>query len=194
MRINRYLNKGYRSTAAMILVQAFKSKLLGILGTEEQLYKVILQSIDAKHIVVARSNEGELIGVAAYQYNGKVTLDITLSTMIEIYGFWRGIKKMFMLFTHFPAKRDISTLYVDALAVDDRFRGQGVGQLLLKEIEKIAKAENLSFVSLDVVKENTKAKELYEKVGFVEVKYEELDTKSCDRLGFSGYYYMMKLV
>lgn len=194
MRINRYLNKGYRSTAAMILVQAFKSKLLGILGTEEQLYEVILKSIDAKHIVVARSSEGELIGVAAYQYNGKFTLDITLSTMIEVYGFWRGIQKMFMLFTHFPTKRDISTLYVDALAVDDRFRGQGVGQLLLKEIEKIAIEENLSFVSLDVVKENTRAKELYEKVGFVEVKYEELDTKSSDRLGFSGYYYMMKLV
>ncbi|WP_254050324.1 GNAT family N-acetyltransferase [Myroides sp. N17-2] len=194
MRINRYLNKGYRSTAAMILVQAFKSKLLGILGTEEQLYEVILKSIDAKHIVVARSSEGELIGVAAYQYNGKFTLDITLSTMIEVYGFWRGIQKMFMLFTHFPTKRDISTLYVDALAVDNRFRGQGVGQLLLKEIEKIAIEENLSFVSLDVVKENTRAKELYEKVGFVEVKYEELDTKSSDRLGFSGYYYMMKLV
>ncbi|MCC9043737.1 GNAT family N-acetyltransferase [Myroides sp. M-43] len=194
MRINRYLNKGYRSTAAMILVQAFKNKLLGILGTEEQLYKVILQSIDAKHIVVARSSEGELIGVAAYQYNGKFTLDITLSTMIEVYGFWRGIQKMFMLFTHFPTKRDISTLYVDALAVDARFRGQGVGQLLLKEIEKITIEENLSFVSLDVVKENTRAKELYEKVGFVEVKYEELDTKSSDRLGFSGYYYMMKLV
>lgn len=188
------MNKGYRSTAAMILVQAFKSKLLGILGTEEQLYEVILKSIDAKHIVVARSSEGELIGVAAYQYNGKFTLDITLSTMIEVYGFWRGIQKMFMLFTHFPTKRDISTLYVDALAVDGRFRGQGVGQLLLKEIEKIAIEENLSFVSLDVVKENTRAKELYEKVGFVEVKYEELDTKSSDRLGFSGYYYMMKLV
>lgn len=187
MRINRYLNKAYRASAAQILVDAFRLKLKGILGTDEEIYKVLFESLNAQHIVVARSSEGEIMGVAAYQYKGKFTLDITLSTMIEVYGLFRGIYKMFLLLTYFPTKRDRLTLYVDAIAVSDRFRGQGVGKLLLEELEKIAIENELSTVSLDVVKENIRAKKLYE-----EVKYEELSEDAKNKLGFTGYYYMSK--
>lgn len=192
MQVNRYLNKEYRTQAARILVMAFKPKLEGILGTEEEIHKVLLESLNSKYIVIVRSNEGPVIGVAAYQYKGNFTLDITLSTMIEVYGLFRGIYKMFSLLSYFPTKREQTTLYIDAIAVDDNYRGQGVGKLLLEELEKIAIENELSTVSLDVIKENIRAKKLYEEVGFEEVKYEELNEVAKNKLGFAGYYYMAK--
>ncbi len=35
---------------------------------------------------------------------------------------------------------------------------------------------------------------LFPPIGFVEVKYNELDERTSDKLGFSGYYYMMKVI
>ncbi|WP_286415772.1 GNAT family N-acetyltransferase [Myroides odoratimimus] len=194
MRINRYLGRGYRSTAAHVLQQAFNEKLKGILGTEEEVHQVILASLDAKHIIVARSSEGELIGVAAYQHNGQCTLNISLSIMIKVYGLIRGLYKMLQLIMYFPSKRDKDVVYVDAIAVDENFRGLGVGKMLLEEVEKLALEHHARYVSLDVIKENPRAKKLYEQIGFVEVKYNELDERTSDKLGFSGYYYMMKII
>ncbi len=192
MRISRYLDKKYRSSAARILVNAFKSKLYKILGTEDEIYEVLLASLDSKHIVIARSDDGEIVGVGTYQYKGKFSLDITLSTMIEVYGVFRGIYKMFLLLNYFPTKRDSEALYVDAIAVAENYRGQGIGKLILAELEKIAIENDLKYITLDVIKENDKAKKLYEQIGFVEVKYEELDSNVSSKLGFIGYYHMSK--
>ncbi|ALU28364.1 GNAT family N-acetyltransferase [Myroides odoratimimus] len=188
------MGRGYRSTAAHVLQQAFNEKLKGILGTEEEIHQVILASLDAKHIIVARSSEGELIGVAAYQHNGQCTLNISLSIMIKVYGLIRGLYKMMQLIMYFPSKRDKDVVYVDAIAVDENFRGLGVGKMLLEEVEKLALEHHARYVSLDVIKENPRAKKLYEQIGFVEVKYNELDERTSDKLGFSGYYYMMKVI
>ncbi len=65
-----------------------------------------------------------------------------------------------------------STLYVDALAVDPRFRRRGVARALLTAAEQQAAAAGLEGVSLDTGLRNEAARALYAAAG-----YEERETR-----------------
>ncbi|AKM82495.1 TPA: GNAT family N-acetyltransferase [Candidatus Berkelbacteria bacterium] len=54
------------------------------------------------------------------------------------------------------------------LMVDSNFRGQGLGEYLIRKILKIAKEAGLQIAKLDVFSDNVPAVSLYKKVGFVE--------------------------
>ncbi|MEM7284166.1 MAG: GNAT family N-acetyltransferase, partial [Pseudomonadota bacterium] len=57
-------------------------------------------------------------------------------------------------------------LNIHDFAVSPLARGRGIGQLLLKEIERIAKDQGCYKVTLEVLSENHPAKNLYKKFGF----------------------------
>jgi ribosomal protein S18 acetylase RimI-like enzyme len=59
-----------------------------------------------------------------------------------------------------------SSLYVDALATDSRFRRRGVASALLDEACRVATQEGLDAVALDTAATNTAAQALYERAGF----------------------------
>ena len=59
-------------------------------------------------------------------------------------------------------------LYIDHLAVTKDARGKGVGTMLLKWAEEIAKERNCNLLTLGVVKGNP-AKRLYDRFGFEDV-------------------------
>ncbi|WP_442601548.1 GNAT family N-acetyltransferase [Paenibacillus sp. KN14-4R] len=56
--------------------------------------------------------------------------------------------------------------YLDSLAVDDRYQGQGIGKALMKAFEVRAADEGHDKVALIVEKENHGAHALYEKMGY----------------------------
>ena len=56
--------------------------------------------------------------------------------------------------------------YMAGIAVDEKFRGQGVGSLLLNKGIKVARKMGCERVVLDVALDNLGAKRLYEKIGF----------------------------
>jgi ribosomal protein S18 acetylase RimI-like enzyme len=58
------------------------------------------------------------------------------------------------------------SLYVDALATDERFRRRGVATALLAEAARIAGQAGLETVALDTAAPNTGAQALYESAGF----------------------------
>lgn len=59
------------------------------------------------------------------------------------------------------------TLYkVDAVAVDEECRGQGIGHKLFDYLKDIAKENNIDAIELQVNAENKVAKAMYEKYGF----------------------------
>ena len=60
----------------------------------------------------------------------------------------------------------VNDLYIAEFAVDEHFRGRGLGSKVLLEIIEYAKSEKISRVILDVDFRNTVAKSLYEKLGF----------------------------
>jgi ribosomal protein S18 acetylase RimI-like enzyme len=52
------------------------------------------------------------------------------------------------------------------VAVDEEFRGEGIGSLILNDAIRKADREGCQRVVLDVALDNVRAKQLYEKIGF----------------------------
>jgi len=61
---------------------------------------------------------------------------------------------------------DGNSLNILSIVVDKNFRGKGIGKLLIKEFEDIAKKQNKSFITLSVRKSNKTAIQFYKKLGF----------------------------
>ena len=59
-------------------------------------------------------------------------------------------------------------LFIDAMAVDENYRGNGIGHQLFDKVKIIAKEKQCDGVELQVNARNTKAKEMYENYGFTE--------------------------
>ncbi|MDR1356771.1 MAG: GNAT family N-acetyltransferase [Tannerellaceae bacterium] len=55
---------------------------------------------------------------------------------------------------------------IEELVVDSKYRNQGIGKLLMNEIEIIAKNHDCKRIELDSAFHRTKAHEFYEKLGF----------------------------
>ncbi|NVM53678.1 MAG: GNAT family N-acetyltransferase [Candidatus Helarchaeota archaeon] len=62
-----------------------------------------------------------------------------------------------------------STGYVRSVVVDEKFRGQGVGKLLIQESVKYLNEMNVDQILINVRSKTERAKGLYEKMGFKEV-------------------------
>jgi len=58
--------------------------------------------------------------------------------------------------------------YISDLAVDSAFEGQGVGRILLDKAETWAREQACSLLTLYVFSNNTRARKVYEKIGFRE--------------------------
>ncbi|WP_216595582.1 N-acetyltransferase [Myxosarcina sp. GI1] len=78
-----------------------------------------------------------------------------------------GLANCFTLFSTFQCKPVIN---IHDLIVVDRYRRQGISQLLLNEVEQIAKDKGACKITLEVLEKNYAAKNSYGKFGFV--KYE----------------------
>lgn len=74
-----------------------------------------------------------------------------------------GLLNAFMGYSTFKASALIN---VHDIAVDPDYRGQGVGQALLAELESIARAKACCKLTLEVLSGNTKARKSYERFGF----------------------------
>ena len=62
--------------------------------------------------------------------------------------------------------RDI--LFIDSMAVDEPFRGQGVGHAFFDKVREIAAQRNCDGLELQVNARNAKAREMYANYGFTE--------------------------
>ncbi|MGQ4877240.1 GNAT family N-acetyltransferase [Billgrantia sp. LNSP4103-1] len=56
--------------------------------------------------------------------------------------------------------------YVNAVATEPAYRGQGIGRLLMEKAEQLAEDTHSKTLSLIVAEENVAARQLYEKLGY----------------------------
>ncbi|MEH7385177.1 GNAT family N-acetyltransferase [Bacillus sp. JJ1521] len=75
---------------------------------------------------------------------------------------------------------DEGDFYIDTVCVDDRFRGHGIGTMLLKEAEKLALQKGYSRVTLNVARDNPLAKKLYNQIGYQEEKVIQINKHPYD--------------
>lgn len=61
-----------------------------------------------------------------------------------------------------------ASLYICGVALFERFRGHGIGSEFMRQAEQSATAQGLSKLSLIVFEQNTGAKSLYDRLGYIE--------------------------
>jgi ribosomal protein S18 acetylase RimI-like enzyme len=86
----------------------------------------------------------------------------------------------------FDKEADEGDFYIDTVCVADRFRGYGIGSLLLKEAEKAAIQKGYLRLSLNVAQDNPVAKKLYEQNGYKDEK--------AIKINEHPYNYMVKIL
>ena len=74
---------------------------------------------------------------------------------------------------------------MDGIAVDQDYRGRGIGSQLLRRIIDYARDNGFESVRLDVIDTNPGARRLYERVGFIAVREDKFPYLRW-LLGFGG--------
>ncbi|WP_027951145.1 GNAT family N-acetyltransferase [Haliea salexigens] len=77
-------------------------------------------------------------------------------------------------FREFYSSRVEGSYFLDAMSVEEKYRGLGIGKALLEKTKVKASSEGYSELSLIVFADNTRAINLYEHSGFKRVKNIEL--------------------
>lgn len=93
-------------------------------------------------------------------------------------------------FREFFSTRVEESYFLDALAVDARYRGKGIGTKLIDLTKAKAQNEGYKVLSLIVFADNLKAQSLYKKSGFEIVK--KIELKSHRLLPHEGGCFLMK--
>ncbi|MGX7204499.1 GNAT family N-acetyltransferase [Enterococcus pingfangensis] len=97
--------------------------------------------------------------VFGYPANKEAIIDRPLENYLRSHG--AGDSQMFIDSEVFP-----NEWYLDSIAVDEKFRGQGIGAKLLTAADRLATHEGEKVIGLNVDKANPNAKRLYLREGF----------------------------
>ena len=108
--------------------------------------------------------DGEIAGaVFGYPAAKEAIIDLPLQKYLHAQGI-EGNNQMFIDPEAFP-----NEWYLDSIAVDERFRGKGIGSKLLTAVDRLATHEGEKVIGLNVDKANPNAKRLYLRDGFKDV-------------------------
>ena len=105
--------------------------------------------------------------------------------------FWKALRAGYWLQALGQKKVAIDELYLDFIGVFPAYRGQGIGSAIFSFLEEVAEKKGLNTMSLYVSCKNTRAKKLYEQLGFTEKKKIKIFLSNY-RLGIPFYYLMEK--
>ena len=155
----------FRREVAEIVYEAFRQKLVLIIGSPEQGVAILEKAIDPTLAIIAVC-QGQPVGVAGLQYDGRNFISPQRSEFVRQFGALSGTAR-FVLFKLFVQAYYQKDMYIDILAVSPAMRGKGVGTRLLEAVFQTAGEKGFKSVSLEVVDTNPDARRLYERVGFV---------------------------
>ena len=178
------LPEKYRNSAVDLYEEAFGQKFAVAIPSKEKRI-LFLKKCFVLDYVIGAVYKDKLIGIAGFQTpEGSLTGGITYSELLSELGVFKG-NWAAVIFDLYERKAASKELIMDGIAVHFEARGKGVGGLFLTEITKYAKEHKFNSVRLDVIDINSKAKALYERMGFKSVKTESYPYLKW-LLGFSG--------
>ena len=177
----RLANVGDMKEIAEILAEAFPTlyeSTLGVRGKAEsafllhQLYSGGHLTLEDTHLFVS---QGRISGVAVLHAKGLIGRGSPWDFGRLVYrhlGLFRGGRAFFgglaanlLLAKRIPHAPDL--VYIEALAVQETCRGQGIGTLLLAEAERLSRERGRSRIALHVLHRNLGAYRLYRRLGFL---------------------------
>jgi len=172
-----------------LFCDAFPGIIVPVFGSVERCAQLLERSLADDRVLTAIMDD-RLIGFAGLHFSGQEWFDPSLSLLICVarWGFFRIVAVGIALFRR-PRP---DAMHLDTLAVHPDMRGQGIGTRLIDAVVALANAEGKRFVTLEVEDNNPRAKHLYERIGFVDDKFEKLPWPWRTRFQFSGLYCMSK--
>jgi ribosomal protein S18 acetylase RimI-like enzyme len=122
-----------------------------------------------KHITVA-SVGTRIVGIMITIIPG--TLETTDADFREACGLLGMVRLVATSLILFPvlSDRGIRGRYIQNISVDPDFRGQGIGTMLVRHAEQLARSEGITILTLDVSLKNDGARRLYTRLGFAKTK------------------------
>lgn len=165
MRIAQGFHDADRAAIAALYWEAFGAKLGRALGPRPRALRFIESVLSPDHAVCAWGEDGRLLGVAGFKTREGSLVGGDFRDMARVYGRWGAIWRLGLL-ALLSRDTENARFLMDGLAVAPEARGQGVGTRLLDAIAGEARARGYREVRLDVVDENPRARELYERMGY----------------------------
>ena len=163
-----FLPDEFREQAVNFYFLALKDKLEPLLGLDDRGIRTLSTNIATNRCIIAVYDQ-QLAGILGLQTDKGEFLNPSLKILVKSYGLFGGIYRMGGLaFLHHPTAAD--ELYIDGIAVTEQLRGNGIGSRLLNLAEKFASNRGIRKISLEIIDTNNRAKALYERLGFVEIK------------------------
>lgn len=117
--------------------------------------------ISYKHVLVDRREEGVAGMLISYAGDGAAALDEPFVTRP---GREKGARSGEII----AVEAEAGEYYLDSIAVDERFQGQGIAKSLISAFEQKGLEEGYNKLSLIVEPYNTRAYALYKKLNFTE--------------------------
>ncbi|MCK5628720.1 GNAT family N-acetyltransferase, partial [Candidatus Bathyarchaeota archaeon] len=158
--------KNQRVRVAEIIYDAFENEFENVFGSDKGI------SLISKHLrndrTVIAVSKGAVIGVGGLKFEGKEFIDVNFWQLLRELKF--GIFRVLFFGWKFYHKVEEKELLIDVLAVVRDMRGKGIGSKLVAFIIDFACLRGYKQVKLFVNNTNEKAKILYERMGFREVK------------------------
>lgn len=105
---------------------------------------------------------------------------------------WRNLTATFIMTAMCSNLCTPTRSYLESLAVEARYRGQGIGTALLERCFEESRQAGKREISLHVVDTNPHAKRLYERMGFRTVRVERFGWVALRWMGFSAQYFMVR--
>lgn len=183
-----------RSKAASLYANAFKRKFVHLIGNEDQVSALLEKGLDPNYCITYYLDD-QLVGLAGFHVGKDALVKISLSDFISEFGLFKGIFKGLLsgiIFYRKPVTH--SELLMDGIAVDQNFRGQGIGSKLFSALFDWTEKNAYEAIHLDVIDENQRAKALYERLGFETTSYEKIPSFITKLIGVSGVTHMRKAI
>lgn len=171
IRIERGFAEVHRKQAAALYYAAFRQKLQPIFRDETRGLALLEQALESPYCMAA-FHEDQLVGIAGFKDRDASLVNIQPRMMVDQFGFAGGWARLLAL-SLFSRGLEDGTLLMDGIVVDPAMRGRGVGSRLLDAIIAYATTEGYGRVRLDVVDTNPRARQLYERMGFIPVRTEQ---------------------
>ena len=163
--------KNHIDGATELYCQALQEKITPFLGPPERAAPFLASGLVADRAFVALA-AGEVVGIAGFKLAGRDLFRPSLGSFFREYGLSAPLRLGALALLE--RKEEPDCLLMDGLAVAKSARGQGIGTRLLASIEAHAISLGKRSIRLDVIDTNPAARRLYERLGFVAEKTEDV--------------------
>ncbi|KJL31460.1 GNAT family N-acetyltransferase [Microbacterium azadirachtae] len=157
--------RGQRPRVARLYWQAFHQKLRPALSDERRAIPYLESQLADDRVVCAHA-DGTVIGAVGFALRGRAAVGFSFAELRARYSTFTAPVRALLLGV-LERRAHPGSLLLDGISVAPEARGLGVGTALLAHVRRLARDERMDAVRLSVVDTNPRARDLYQRLGYV---------------------------